>query len=564
MRKNKLHQACRTVTRGSALISVPFFIALAATSGGVNAASFNTGHPDLSVRWDNTLKYSNAFRVKNRSNKILTGNANGDDGDQNFDRGLVSNRFDVLSEIDVVYKNYGFRTSGAAWYDTVYNKSNDNDSPGTVNHFGRHDKFSSKTRKLHGRDAELLDLFVTGYWEIGDSSVNVRAGRHAHLWGESLFLGANGIAGAMAPVDVVKITSVPGTQFREAIRPVNQISSEFQFNEYLSFAAFYQFEWEENRLPGQGSYLASVDLLGKGSNMVHAGPLGYFTRDSDVDAKDSGQGGVAVMFRPPNSNIDFGLYAIRFHSKSPQTVSNMDVVFGPNPGPPTLTPQGYRMVYHENIDLFGASASTVIGNASVGFEVSTRRNTNLVSQTDAAAPGSKDRDAHGNAPYPVGNTAHAQVSWLYSAGPNWLSQEGTFVGEVAWNRVLSVTKNAAMIDSTTSRDAVGLVVGYTPQYRQVMPGLDLAVPVTIGYNPVGQSAAIASFNGGVKDGGVYSIGVDGTYRGNLNFSLAYTGFIGSAGPGTTPNPDDPNTQEFSFKQGLRDRDFVSFTVNRTF
>lgn len=189
MRKNKLHQACRTVTRGSALISVPFFIALAATSGGVNAASFNTGHPDLSVRWDNTLKYSNAFRVKNRSNKILTGNANGDDGDQNFDRGLVSNRFDVLSEIDVVYKNYGFRTSGAAWYDTVYNKSNDNDSPGTVNHFGRHDKFSSKTRKLHGRDAELLDLFVTGYWEIGDSSVNVRAGRHAHLWGKAFSWG---------------------------------------------------------------------------------------------------------------------------------------------------------------------------------------------------------------------------------------------------------------------------------------------------------------------------------------------------------------------------------------
>ena len=113
----------------------------------------------------------------------------------------------------------------------------------------RHNKFNSDTRELHGRKAELLDAFVFGGFDLGDTRLNVRAGRHSVLWGESLFYGMNGIAGAMAPVDVVKLMSVPGTQFKEAIRPVPQISAQWQFNSNLSLGAFYQFRWEENRLP---------------------------------------------------------------------------------------------------------------------------------------------------------------------------------------------------------------------------------------------------------------------------------------------------------------------------
>lgn len=554
MNKNKLNQACRAVLRGGAATSLPILVVFG-MSGVVSAASINTGNPDLSVRWDNTLKYSNAFRVKDQADELVEPSPNADDGDRNFDKGLISNRFDVLSEVDVVYKNYGFRVSGAAWYDTVYNESNDHDSPSTVNKFGPHDEFSDETQELHGREAELLDLFATAYWDIGDSALNIRAGRHAHIWGESLFLGANGVAGAMAPVDVVKLLSVPSTQFREAIRPVNQISGQYQVNENLSFAAYYQFEWEENRLPGSGSYFSGGDVLGKGADFINAGPFRYL-REDDLDADDSGQGGVSVRFNLPNSGIDYGLYAIRFHSKSPQTVTR------PVAGPPANGLLGnYHLVYQEDIDLFGASASMVIADASVGIEVSTRRNTNLVSLTDEAAPGASDEDVRKNPPYPVGNTAHAQVSWLYSAGPNWLSQEGFFVGEVAWNRVLSVDENPENLDSRTTRDAVGLRVGYTPSYRQIASGLDLSFPVTVGYNPVGRSGAIANFNGGAGDSGVYSIGVDGTYLGTWNFSLSYTGYMGSAGTGGgIVNGEN----EFTFKQNLKDRDYVAFSVDRTF
>lgn len=49
-----------------------------------------------------------------------------------------------------------------------------------------------------------------------------RAGRHTQLYGETLFLGANGIAAAQGPVDLVKAFSLPGAQFKEIAMPVGQ------------------------------------------------------------------------------------------------------------------------------------------------------------------------------------------------------------------------------------------------------------------------------------------------------------------------------------------------------
>lgn len=551
--KKKFPGTCSQLGYISTFAATSVLLGLVAATP-THAFQFNTSTPDLSVRWDNTLKYSNAWRVNKQSDELIS-QANSDDGARNFSRGLISNRFDLLSEVDLFYKNYGFRVSGAAWYDSVYNSKNANSSPDTVNHFGRHDRFSSDTRRLHGRDAELLDLFASGTWDIGNSTLTARVGRHALLWGESLFQGANGVAGAMAPVDVYKLTSVPSTLFREAIRPVNQISGQYQINEMVSLAAYYQFEWEANRLPGTGSYFSTVDLIADGSDFIIAGP-NKFMHGSDLEAKDSGQGGVSVRFRLPNSEIDYGLYAIRFHSKGPQTVVR------PNAGPPVNGVLGtYDLVYHEDIKLYGASASMDILDASVGFEISTRRDTNLVSQTDTAIPGASNSDIRNHGPYPVGNTGHAQVSWLYSVRPNWLSQEASFVGEIAWNRVLSVTRNAEQLDPTTTRDAWGLRVGYTPTYRQVRSGLDISIPVSIGYNPKGRSGAVAAFNGGVDRGGNYSVGVSGTYMGDWNFSLLYTGYFGSEGHGSEFVGDH---QSFSFKQTLKDRDFIAMSLSRTF
>ena len=195
---------------------------MASLSPAVQAFQINSGDPDLRLRWDNTLKYSAASRLKGASDQ-LTAQPNHDDGDRNFSRGLISNRFDLLSEFDATYKNIGARVSGAAWFDSVYSEGNDNNSPATANALSvDHDEFTRATEKLHGRKGELLDAFVFARFNLGDAKATVRAGRHALVWGESLFFGANGIAGGMAPIDAVKAASVPNTQFKELIRPTEQ------------------------------------------------------------------------------------------------------------------------------------------------------------------------------------------------------------------------------------------------------------------------------------------------------------------------------------------------------
>src|SRR6266446_3438158 len=193
---------------------VPAAIAAMFATPTADAAEIDTGQPDLSLRWDNTLKYSTAARVRGQSPILTTASAgpnpnviNSDDGDRNFGKGLISNRLDLLSEFDVAYrKDFGLRVSGAAWYDDVYNKRNDNDSPSTANSLSvPNNQFTRDTRDLHGRKAEVLDAFAYANFDLGSTRAQFKVGKHTLLWGESLFFAQNGIAWGQAPLDIVKL-----------------------------------------------------------------------------------------------------------------------------------------------------------------------------------------------------------------------------------------------------------------------------------------------------------------------------------------------------------------------
>lgn len=68
--------------------ATPVAAMLLLTPGFGHAFEFNTGDEDFKLRWDNTVKYSNAFRVRQADSQLLD-NINGDDGDRNFSRGLI-------------------------------------------------------------------------------------------------------------------------------------------------------------------------------------------------------------------------------------------------------------------------------------------------------------------------------------------------------------------------------------------------------------------------------------------------------------------------------------------
>jgi len=557
-------------TRGFPLKAMGMALALCwpiAQAGHALAFEIPMQDPDLKIRWDNTVKYNVIYRLNDPSGRVAGGAspADGsnplmpagapgselDDGDRNFKRGVVSNRVDLLSEFDVAYrKMLGVRLSGAAWYDDIYNQGNYNRSSATINSrsvgAGR---FTDDTRDMMGRKAELLDAFV---YLNSDSDAKtpwaVRAGKHTVLYGETLFFGANGIAGAQAPTDVIKLLSVPGSQFKEIIRPVGQVSTQIQLNSSVSFGAYYQYQWQKSRLPASGSFLSNADFVGAGAETF----FGWrYAGHKDADA---GQGGVQLRFKP-GDDVEYGLYAARYNDKAPQ------LMFDPIAGPTGE----YRMVYAEKIKTVGASFSTVIADANVAGEVSYRWNAPLVSapQLDIGFAG----NGSSNPLYAVGKTAHVNLSAIYLMAKSALWDGASLLAELAWNRTLSISKNPLALDGNATRDATALRFIFEPQYFQVLPSLDLSMPVGLGYNPTGRSSAVGAFNGGARQGGDFSIGVKGNYQKQWTAALNYTHYFGKEDAVLKPNPDPALAHGLYVSTGaqtLHDRDFISLTVQTTF
>ncbi|MHA4869937.1 DUF1302 domain-containing protein [Duganella sp. PWIR1] len=513
----------------------------------------------LKVNWDNTIKYTLAARTQDRDS-ALTSAINLNDGDNNFGKGVISNRVDFFTELDAVYNNVGARVSAAGWYDTVYNRHNDNPGPpgAFVNQSSApYHEFTDATRRLHGRKAELMDAFLFARTTIGPGNFTLRLGQHSLLWGESLFLSGNAIAGGQMPFNAARLISVPNSQAKEFVLPVPQASAEWQLSDTVSVASYYQFRYRANRLPAVGSYFSQSDTNFDGAERLLLGPVAAVSRAADRDAKDSGQGGLQVRWRV--GDTDLGFYALRFHSKAFQQVT----LLAPSPTGPV--PAGYYLTHHEGIKAYGASASHSFGDANVAIEASLRRNQDLASagaaDASALAPaGVIPAPNNSNNPaYAVGRTAHVNASILWTLPKNPLFDEGSLVAEVAWNRLLSCQVQCARITPTATRDATAMRVVMEPTYRQVVPGLDLGVPIGLGFTPKG-SRSMALGPGGLpaEGGGDVNIGLNGLFRSVWKATLTYTHYYGSSGPFLN------SVNAYSYKQALADRDFVVFSLARSF
>jgi hypothetical protein len=525
-------------------------LALALLPWQAQAFQFDTGDSNVKVRWDNTFKYSAAYRLKDQSSTLIA-DVNYDDGDRNFDKGLVSNRLDWLSEVEASLPHGGIRLSGAAWYDQIYNEKNDNDSPFTNNSTSvAYNKFTKATRDQHGRDAELLDAFAYANLDLGDMGLTVRAGRFTQVYGETLFFGSNGIGDAQGPIDISRLLAVPGTQFKEVLRPVEQISCDMQISSKLSFGAYYQFRWHESRLPAAGSYLSNAEIIGEGTESWILGPGVAMAHEDDLEPDDKGQGGIRLRYTLESLGIDLGLYAARYHAKTP-SCAYID---------PVLTMK-YRWVYAQDIETYGVSATGSLGQLNWATEFSYRHNAPLNSdpQVSVGLTGGNEDD---NRLYAVGNTGHANLSGIYvlQASPLW--DGGAIVAELAYNTRLDITANESALAQNTTKDAWALRMIFEPTYFQVFTGLDLSVPMGVGWNFAGRSSAIANFDGGSSAAGDMSIGLKAVYRTVWNAGLSYVKYFGAEETFTVPhNSAGPY---LSFDQSLADRDFISFYISRAF
>ncbi|HXZ51113.1 MAG TPA: DUF1302 domain-containing protein [Burkholderiales bacterium] len=562
---NNRKSACKRTLPTTIAVAV-----LMALGGKASAFELKTDNPDVSMRWDNTVRYNLGARAQGRDNKI--GNyAVSDEGDYSFNNGdVVTNRLDLLSEFDFVYKKQmGFRVSGAGWYDAAYGgQSQSNPNPPLVNipSYVNHQYSGYTKRYYEGPSGELLDAFAFGNFDAGNVPTSVKVGRHSLYWGESLFLGGNlhGIAYSQNPLDLQKGFATPGSEAKELFRPLNQISGSAQLTDTLSVAGQYFLQWEPFRYPEGGTYLGPVDFAFNGPDRQFLSPaLGFAQRGDPLEPKQSGEWGLATRWSPEWLDGTLGFYYRNFADKLPQTFLTQ---VGPNRSI-------YQLIYKDNIDLWGISLAKNIAGISVGAELSYRHNTPLTSQVlgNAAAAGPI---AEGTTPGPVGDTYHGLVNAIGILPKTGIFDTASWAAELTWSQWAKVTSGANLFqavgyggctfagrpgdkwDGCATKNYFGLALSFSPTWFQVYPGVDLSAPITYS---TGLSGNAATVFGGNEDNGTYTVGVGADVYQKYRFDLKYIDWFGRYRSNGTAV-----TTQNGFTTLLKDRGFVSLTFKTTF
>jgi hypothetical protein len=538
-RKNKLPR--------SAVAFLPIVLGLSAAQ----AVEIDVGNADLAIRWDNTARYNYMLRVESQDPNILN-SANSDDGDRNFNKGTVSNRIDLLSELDVVYKkSWGVRISGAGWYDAAARKL-DNTSVATSNHLvnGQQALGMSDTAKRYhqGLSGEILDAFVFGRADLGEMPLNFKLGRHTTFWGEALLSPIHSLSYGQAPLDLRKAAAVPGTEAKELFLPRNALSAQLQINPELSLAGQYFLDWAPFRIPEAGSYLGAGDMLQGGGESLILAPGVLFQHGTDVTPKKQGDWGLSARLRPDWLDGTMGLYYRK----------TADIQFQMHIAPATGQ---YYLVYPSGIDVVGFSLAKNVAGVSVGAEVNYRKNMPL--NSDAAV--TMTAPASGQTAGAVGDTWHAVINTLFSMGKTPLFDAASWITELQWNRWAKVRQGADLfkgrddytgVDKVT-KDFVGLGVSFTPTWYQALPGVDLMLPL---FYSVGLSGTSAVSGGGNKSAGNYSFGIGADVYQKYRFDLSYSDTFG-------PYRVDAASGAISSAANTamtKDRGFVSLTFKTTF
>jgi Protein of unknown function (DUF1302) len=541
--------------------ALAFCAGISATAG---AFEVDTGNEDLQLRFDNTVRYNLGYRTDGQNPAIL-GNANADDGDRNFNKhSIVTNRVDVLTELDAVWrKQFGGRMSAASWYDNAYSGSLDNTSLATSNHlvdgapaFG----LAPYTERYYrGPSGELLDAFVFASGQIGSMNGTLRVGRHTINWGEALLGGGaiHGISYSQAPLDQAKGIATPGIEAKELYRPQTQVSGQLQVTPELSLAAQYFLQWDPTRFPEAGTYLGFSDalLLGGESVVVVPGVPGRrAVRIADVRPKNSGDWGVAARWSPEWLDGTGGLYYRNFSDKLPQQATV---------GVPI--PTQYFLMYGSDVDMYGFSLAKQLAGISFGLDLTYRTNMPLVSRGVALAAGAS-LPTQGQTLGARGDTWHGVLNALGTVPGTTLWSAASWNAEITWNRWSKVTSDPfnvfkgldtyTAIDRVT-KDFVGLAAGFTPTWYQVLPGADLSLPLN---GSVGLSGNSAVSSGGNKNNGSYSVGLGLDLYSKYRFDLKYVDYFGdyitnAAGAVSVYNGSTTV---------LKDRGAVYFTFKTTF
>ncbi len=573
----------------------------------------------------------------------ITGNAasaNFDDGNTNFQSGIFSHTTRFVTELDLAHKKgYGIFTRLIGFKDFENDDLLDRGTP-----------LADKSARLATSNLILRDAYAWIDLDVADMPLNIRVGEQVISWGESTFI-QNSI-NVINPFDVTRLRT-PGAELREGLIPVGALFASLAVTQDVTVEAYYQYDWEQFELEGAGSYFSTNDFATPGGNRVQLGsgavsdrgslnpalatPANLLSgaafdptfasvfRGADVVPDDGGEFGAALRWFLPNLNgTELGFYYINYNARTPvinvttgsaagvgaggaaaaATAGNAATLIGLvgfAPGDIAslaglsaidayADSANYFLEYRENIDLFGLSFNTEIGQTGIALqgEYSFRQDMPLqiddaellaaglaplapvlgftpASQlgsfaTDTVIPGYINR-----------NVSQVQMTATKLFGPVLKADQAVLVGEFAITHVHGMPEKETLRleapGTFTGGNALLTAQGLQPftesnenfadatswgyQIRGRMDYLNAIGPINVsprfawrhdvsGIAPVGLS-------GFREDSKAISLGVNASYINQWFLDMSYTNFFGAG--------------QYNL---LNDRDFFAFNLSRLF
>ena len=346
---------------------------------------------DVKGSFDTTISVGTLYRL-NDPNPVYFGltnsfggvagqqrSVNADDGNLNYRSGTASFLVKASHDLLLQYNNSGLFVRGFYFNDFV-------NSNGTR----ARTVLSDEANKVVSEGAELLDAYVYFKENLNGMATTMRFGRQVLSWGESTFI-PNGV-NSINPIDVAKLRT-PGSELKEALRPLNMAFGSINLSENLSLEAFYLFDWERTRVDPPGTYFSTNDFVAKGGKKVYLGfgaiadgnALGAIGRAPDHQPGKFGQYGVNLKWLAHGlKDTEFGIFYMSYHSRLPVISANT----------PTIPVNGAKAGADAGAilgPLLGASLGAALGTADpavIGGALTTLIGATLTGVPAAALPAS--------------------------------------------------------------------------------------------------------------------------------------------------------------------------------
>ncbi len=456
---------------GSAMLAIPWH---------ASALNFQVGELDIQV--DTTLSAGAVWRMQDPAASLIgitnggtSRSVNDDDGNLRYDKNdVVSSLAKATQDLEIKWRDFGIFSRYSYFYD--FEISNDNRTGPQA--------FGPRANDRLGSDAQLLDLFAYGRFDLGDRALNVRAGRQVVSWGESTFI-QNGL-NVINPIDVARLRA-PGAELKEALLPISAITLSTSITDTLSIEALWMLDWEEIEIDPRRAYFSTSDVASDDSvkaftgfgrrfddnqpptpPLSATGPNGqaqiWVDRDPNrIPENDRQQYGVALRYFAENLNYtEFGMYYLRYHSRVPLLSgirggaagipgsTSGASAYAPPPAPAGFTLNGdtrYFVEYPEGINTYGLSFNTSLPlGVALQAEYTYRPNLPVqIAPTEVLLAILGNPNNGGIGPLPVGagytrgwdglNAHQVQATATKAFGPTFGAQQWVLLGEAGYNHI---------------------------------------------------------------------------------------------------------------------------------